>query len=69
MTQLKHVEIGQRFRFAQDGLVWIKDSVQGMNNMGSRCHTEKAVKVKGYEYPRQKQEVFLQEDTIYEILN
>ncbi len=66
--RLADVKIGQRFRFTKDGLIYIKDTEQGMNNQASAVHTEKEIKTKGYGYPKQRHSVRTQADFIYEIL-
>ena len=66
--RLSDVKIGQRFRFTENGLIYIKDTEQGMNNQASAVHTEKEIKTKGYGYPKQRHSVRYQEDLIYEIL-
>ena len=66
--RLSDVKIGQRFRFTKDGLIYIKDTEQGMNNQASAVHTEKEIKTKGYGYPKQRHSVKYQADFIYEIL-
>jgi len=66
--RLSDVKIGQRFRFTKDGLIYIKDTEQGMNNQASAVHTEKEIKTKGYGYPKQRHSVRYQADFIYEIL-
>ena len=38
--KLEEVKIGQRFRFTKNGLIYIKDTEQGMNNQSSYSHTE-----------------------------
>ena len=48
--RLSDVKIGQRFRFTKDGLVYIKDTEQGMNNQASIVHTEKEIKTKSKKY-------------------
>jgi len=66
--RLGDVKIGQRFRFTKDGLIYIKDTEQGMNNQASAVHTEKEIKTKGYGYPKQRHSVRYQSDFIFEIL-
>lgn len=66
--RLSDVKIGQRFRFTKDGLIYIKDTEQGMNNQASAVHTEKEIKTKGYGYLKQRHSVRYQADFIYEIL-
>jgi hypothetical protein len=66
--RLSDVKIGQRFRFTKDGLIYIKDTEQGMNNQASAVHTEKEIKTKGYGYPKQRHSLRYQVDFIYEIL-
>ena len=66
--RLSDVKIGQRFRLTKDGLIYIKDTEQGMNNKASAVHTEKEIKTKGYGYPKQRHSVRYQADFIYEIL-
>jgi len=66
--RLADVKLGQRFRFTKDGLIYIKDTEQGMNNQASAVHTEKEIKTKGYGYPKQRHSVRYQNDFIYEIL-
>ena len=66
--RLSDVKIGQRFRFTKDGLIYIKDTEQGMNNKASAVHTEKEIKTKGYGYPKQRHSVRDQTDFIFEIL-
>jgi hypothetical protein len=66
--RLSDVKIGQRFRFTKDGLIYIKDTEQGMNKQASAVHTEKEIKTKGYGYPKQRHSVRYQTDYIYEIL-
>jgi len=46
--KLENVKIGQRFRFSKGGLVYIKDTVQGMDNQSSYSHSEKQIKTKNY---------------------
>lgn len=55
--RLSDVKIGQRFRFTKDGLIYIKDTEQGMDNQASAVHTEKEIKTKGYGYPKQRHSV------------
>jgi hypothetical protein len=66
--RLADVKIGQRFRFTKEGLIYIKDTEQGMNNQASAVHTVKEIKTKGYGYPKQRHSVRYQADFIYEIL-
>lgn len=44
--RLSDVKIGQRFRFTKDGLIYIKDTEQGMNLQSSYCHSEKKIKTR-----------------------
>jgi len=66
--RLYDVKIGQRFRFTKNGLIYIKDTEQGMNNRASAVHTEKEIKTKGYGYPKQRHFLKYQSDLVYEIL-
>ena len=66
--RLSDVKISQRFRFTKDGLIYIKDTEQGMNNNASAVHTEKEIKTKGYVYKKSWLSVRNQSDFIYEIL-
>ena len=66
--RLYDVKIGQRFRFTKDGLIYIKDTEQGLNNQVSYCHTEKEIKTRGYGYPKRRNTCRKQTDIIYEIL-
>jgi len=66
--KLEDVKIGQRFRFTKNGLIYIKDTVQGMNNQTSYSHTEKEIKTKGYGYLKVRNTCRSQSDTIFEIL-
>jgi len=66
--KLEDVKIEQRFRFTKNGLIYVKDTEQGMNNQASAVHTEKEIKTKGYGYPKQRHSVKNQTDFIYEIL-
>lgn len=66
--RLADVKIGQRFRFAKDGLVYIKDTEQGMNLQSSYCHTEKKIKTRGYGYEKERHTLREQKSFIYEIL-
>jgi len=68
IMKLEDVEIGQRFRFTKNGLIYIKDTEQGMYNQASAVHTEKEIKTKGYGYPKQRHSVRCQADFIFEIL-
>jgi hypothetical protein len=66
--RLSDVKIGQRFRFTKDGLVYIKDTEQGMNLQSSYCHTEKKIKTRGYGYEKERHTLREQKSFIYEIL-
>ena len=66
--RLGDVKIGQRFRFTKDGLVYIKDTEQGMNLQSSYCHTEKKIKTRGYGYEKERHTLREQKSFIYEIL-
>lgn len=66
--RLSDVKIGQRFRFTKDGLVYIKDTEQGMNLQSSYCHTEKKIKTRGYGYEKERHTLREQNSFIYEIL-
>ena len=66
--RLSDVKIGQRFRFTKDGLVYIKDTEQGMNLRSSYCHTEKKIKTRGYGYEKERHTFREQKSFIYEIL-
>jgi hypothetical protein len=66
--RLSDVKIGQRFRFSKNGLIYIKDTEQGLNNQASYCHTEKEIKTRGYGYPKQRHTCRKQIDYIFEIL-
>ena len=66
--RLSDVKIGQRFRFTKDGLIYIKDTEQGMNLQSSYCHTEKKIKTRGYGYEKERHTLREQKSFIYEIL-
>ena len=66
--KLEDVKIGQRFRFSKGGLVYIKDTVQGMDNQSSYSHSEKQIKTKGYGYPKSRHVHRPQSDKVFEIL-
>ena len=66
--QLSDVKIAQRFRFTKDGLIYIKDTEQGLNNQSSYCHTEKKIKTKGYGYEKERHTLRPQSSPVYEIL-
>jgi hypothetical protein len=66
--RLADVKIGQRFRFTKNGLIYVKDTEQGMNKRASAVHTEKEIKTRGYGYPKQRHSLRRQVDFIYEIL-
>jgi hypothetical protein len=66
--RLSDVKIGQRFRFTKDGLIYIKDTEQGMNLQLSYCHTEKKIKTRGYGYEKERHTLREQKSFIYEIL-
>jgi hypothetical protein len=66
--RLSDVKIGQRFRFTKDGLVYIKDTEQGMYLQLSYCHTEKKIKTRGYGYEKERNTLREQKSFIYEIL-
>ena len=66
--RLSDVKIGQRFRFTKTGLIYVKDTEQGLNNQSSYVHTEKEIKTRGYGYPKQRHSLRSQTDFIYEIL-
>ena len=66
--RLSDVKIGQRFRFTKNGLVYIKDTEQGMNLQSSYCHTEKKIKTRGYGYEKERHTLREQKSFIYEIL-
>ena len=66
--RLSDVKIGQRFRFSKDGLIYIKDTEQGMNLQSSYCHTEKKIKTRGYGYEKERHTLREQKSFIYEIL-
>ena len=66
--RLSDVKIGQRFRFTKDGLIYIKDTEQGMNLQLSYCHTEKKIKTHGYGYEKERHTLREQKSFIYEIL-
>jgi len=66
--RLSDVKIGQRFRITKDGLVYIKDTEQGMNLQSSYCHTEKKIKTRGYGYEKERHTLKEQKSFIYEIL-
>jgi hypothetical protein len=66
--RLSDVKIGQRFRFTKDGLIYIKDTEQGMNLQSSYCHTEKKIKTRGYGYEKERHTLREQNSFIYEIL-
>lgn len=66
--RLSDVKIGQRFRFTKDGLIYIKDTEQGMNSQSSYCHTEKKIKTRGYGYEKERNTLREQKSFIYEIL-
>jgi hypothetical protein len=66
--RLSDVKIGQRFRFTKDGLIYIKDTEQGMNLRLSYCHTEKKIKTRGYGYEKERHTLREQKSFIYEIL-
>jgi hypothetical protein len=67
--RLSDVKIGQRFRFTKDGLIYIKDTEQGMNLQSSYCHTEKKIKTRGYGYEKERHTLREQKSFIYEILH
>jgi len=66
--RLSDVKIGQRFRFTKDGLIYIKDTEQGLNLQSSYCHTEKKIKTRGYGYEKERHTLREQKSFIYEIL-
>jgi hypothetical protein len=66
--RLSDVKIGQRFRFTKNGLVYIKDTEQGLNLQSSYCHTEKKLKTRGYGYEKERHTLREQKSFIYEIL-
>lgn len=66
--RLYDVKIGQRFRFTKGGLVYIKDTEQGLHNQSSYCHTEKKIKTRGYGYEKERHTLREQKSFIYEIL-
>jgi hypothetical protein len=66
--RLSDVKIGQRFRFTKDGLIYIKDTEQGLHNQSSYCHTEKKIKTRGYGYEKERHTLREQKSFIYEIL-
>jgi hypothetical protein len=66
--RLSDVKIGQRFRFTKNGLVYIKDTEQGLNLQSSYCHTEKKIKTRGYGYEKERHTLREQKSFIYEIL-
>ena len=66
--RLYDVKIGQRFRFTKNGLIYIKDTEQGLNNQSSYCHTEKKIKTRGYGYEKERHTLREQKSFIYEIL-
>ena len=66
--RLSDVKIGQRFRFTKNGLIYIKDTEQGLNNQASYCHTEKEIKTRGYGYAKQRHTCRKQIDYLFEIL-
>lgn len=66
--RLSDVKIGQRFRFIKDGLIYIKDTEQGMNLKASYCHTEKKFKARGYGNEKERHTFREQKSFIYEIL-
>jgi hypothetical protein len=66
--RLLDVKIGQRFRFTKDGLIYIKDTEQGLYNHLSYCHTENKIKTRGYGYEKERHTLREQKSFIYEIL-
>jgi|688.fasta_scaffold419355_4 hypothetical protein len=66
--RLSDVKIGQRFRFTKDGLIYIKDTEQGLHKQLSYCHTEKKIKTRGYGYEKERHTLREQKSFIYEIL-
>ena len=66
--RLSDVKIGQRFRFTKNGLIYIKDTEQGMDFQSSYCHTEKKIKTRGYGYEKERHTLRRQQSFIYEIL-
>jgi hypothetical protein len=66
--RLYDVKIGQRFRFTKYGLIYVKDTEQGMNLRASYCHTEKKIKTRGYGYEKERHTLREQKSLIYEIL-
>jgi len=66
--KLEDVKIGQRFKFTKNGLIYIKDTEQGMNNRSSYSHTEKLIKTRGYGYLKSRNKLTEQNTEIFEIL-
>lgn len=43
---LRNLNIGDRFKLTENGLVWIKETEQGLDNNYSYCFSEKEIKNK-----------------------